>query len=89
MKKSEPYYETKIGRIIEENFDSRVQGALFSYILDNGISRLSKITEEQIMSIKGNPMMTTEFVQALVRCSAEISKQCTTGEIMDYIKNYV
>ena len=31
------YHETKIGRIIEEEFDSRVGNAVFSYIMDKGI----------------------------------------------------
>ena len=28
------YYETKIGKIIEQEFDTRVENAVFSYIMD-------------------------------------------------------
>ena len=31
------YYETKIGKIIEEEFDSRMGNAVISYIMDEGI----------------------------------------------------
>ena len=37
------YHETKIGRIIEEEFDSRVGNAVFSYIMDKGIEFIKQI----------------------------------------------
>ena len=33
------YYETKIGKIIEEEFDSRMGNAVISYIMDKGMSQ--------------------------------------------------
>lgn len=33
------YTETKIGRIIEEEFDSRMENAVFEYIFDVGAKR--------------------------------------------------
>lgn len=40
------YYETKIGRIIEKEFDSRMGNAVISYIMDKGMSNVKKITDE-------------------------------------------
>lgn len=37
------YYETKIGRIIEKEFDSRMGNAVISYIMDKGMSNVSVI----------------------------------------------
>ena len=37
------YYETKIGKIIEEEFDSRMGNAVISYIMDKGIENGIKI----------------------------------------------
>ncbi len=34
------YYETKIGKIIEEEFDSRMGNAVISYIMDEGIENV-------------------------------------------------
>lgn len=38
------YYETKIGKIIEEEFDSRMGNAVVSYIMDKGMSNVKEIT---------------------------------------------
>ena len=57
------YHETKIGRIIEEEFDSRVGNAVFSYIMDKGIEFIKQITDEDIAGIKGNGLMTDDFSQ--------------------------
>lgn len=46
------YYETKIGKIIEEEFDSRMGNAVVSYIMDKGISNIKEITDEQIENSK-------------------------------------
>lgn len=51
--KKKPYYDTKIGKIIDQYGDSRFQFAIFTYILNHGISKLKTYTEEQILNIKG------------------------------------
>lgn len=33
------WHETKIGKIIEEEFDSRMGNAVISYIMDKGMQR--------------------------------------------------
>ena len=48
------YYETEIGRLIENQFDGRMQPLLFSYILEKGTEVLKEVTDEQIESVKGN-----------------------------------
>lgn len=63
------YYETKIGKIIEEEFDSRMGNAVISYIMDKGMSNVKEITDEQIKKLEGNGLMTQDF------CSV-ISKVC-------------
>lgn len=42
------YYDTKIGKIIDTEFDSRMESAVFSYLMDKGIENIREITDEQI-----------------------------------------
>lgn len=82
------YYETKIGKIIEEEFDSRMGNAVVSYIMDKGMSNVKEITDEQIEKLEGNGLMTQDFVQSLVRCARRICNECEWIELMssfDYI----
>ena len=80
------YYETKIGKIIEKEFDSRTEMMALTYIMDKGIDNIKNITEEKIMEIKGNGLMGQNFCQALVRCTVKIANECTPMEIMEYIR---
>lgn len=83
------YTETKIGRIIEEEFNSRMENAVFGYIFDVGVNKLKKITEEDILKVEGNALMTADFTQALVRCAVRIVKECSYAEIIKYIRIYL
>lgn len=83
------YTETKIGRIIEEEFDSRMENAVFGYIFDTGANRLKELTEKDILKIEGNALMTADFVQALVRCAVRIVRECSYSEIIEYIRIYL
>lgn len=76
----------EIKNLVENEFDSRMEMGLFSYILDKGIEYLSKVTDEEIREFKGDGFMTEDFVQALVRTAVKICKEYTTMEIMAYIK---
>ena len=80
------YHETKIGRIIEEEFDSRVGNAVFSYIMDKGIEFIKQITDEDIAGIKGNGLMTDVFSQSLVRCARRICNECEWIEMIEFIR---
>ena len=73
----------KVKAIIEKEFDSRVAMMVVSYILDKGWSYTSSITEEEILTLEGNGLMTAEFIQALVRTSARICRE--TSEIDDFL----
>lgn len=87
--KKKPYYDTKIGKIIDQYGDSRFQFTMFTYILNHGISKLKTYTEEQILTIKGENVLPDDLVQGVVRCAVEISKQCGIYEILRYIKEYL
>ena len=80
------YYETKIGKIIEEEFDSRMGNAVVSYIMDEGMSNVKEITDEQIEKLEGNELMTQDFVQSLVRCARRICNECEWIEIIEFIR---
>ena len=80
------YHETKIGRIIEEEFDSRLSNAVFSYIMDKGIGFIKQITDEDIVQIKGNGLMTENFSQSLVRCARRICNECEWIEMIEFIR---
>ena len=80
------YHETKIGRIIEEESDSRVGNAAFSHIMDKGIEFIKQITDEDIAGIKGNSIMTDNFSQSLVRCARRICHECEWIEMIEFIR---
>ena len=78
--------ENKVKQIIREEFDERVALMVIQNILDKGTGNLEKITEEKILRVKGNGLMTDGFVQALVRCSVRISKECNMiDDFLPYI----
>lgn len=80
------YYETKIGKIIEKEFDSRMGNAVISYIMDKGISNVKKITDEQIEKLEGDGLITQDFVQSLVRCARRICNECKWIELIEFIR---
>lgn len=80
------YYDTKIGKIIDEEFDSRAGNMVFAYLMDKGIENIREITDEQIEKIEGNGLMTQRFVQSLVRCTRRICNECEWIEIIEFIR---
>lgn len=80
------YYDTKIGKIIDEEFDSRVGNMVFTYLMDKGIENIKEITDEQIEKMEGNGLMTQQFVQSLVRCVRRICNECEWIEIIEFIR---
>lgn len=83
------YYETKIGKIIEQEFDPRAENAVFSYIMDNGIERIKQITDEDIAAIEGNGLFTAEFNRYIVKCARRICIECKWIEIIEYIRLFL
>ena len=78
----------KIRQIINEEFDERMSMTVITYLMEKGTDNLREITEEEILKIKGNSIMTDEFVQALVRCAVRISKECNEiHDILPFIVN--
>ena len=79
-----------VKRIIEKEFDSRVSMMVVSYIMDKGFENLKEITEEEILEVKGNALMTDRFVQSLVRTAVRIAKECNSiDEFLPYIINHL
>lgn len=67
----------KVKQIINEEFDSRMSGAVVNYIISAGWEHLKDMTEEDIKQIKSETnIMTDEFVQCMVRTAAKICKEC-------------
>lgn len=83
------WYSTKIGRIINEEFDSRMRDVVFSYIMDKGISNVKGITDKQIAKLEGNGLMTANFVQSLVRCARRICNECEWNEMIEFIRLFL
>lgn len=83
------YYDTKIGKIIEEEFDSRAGNMVFTYLMGKGIENIKEITDEQIEKMEGNGLMTQRFVQSLVRCVRRICNECEWIEIIEFIRLYL
>ncbi len=77
----------KVKAIIEKEFDSRVALMALTYTLGQlGMDKAASITEEDISSMEGNPMMTDGFVKALVRTAMRIGKECDfVNDIIPYI----
>lgn len=46
------YYDTKIGKIIEEEFDSRIGNMVISYIMDKGIENVKEILTSRLKNLK-------------------------------------
>ena len=86
----EKYYETKIGKIIEKNFDARMTNAVIGYIIDEGWENVKDITDEEISSFEDQGLMTKEFSQALVRTAREICQTCNMwDDFMPYIRCHI
>ncbi|MBS5080419.1 MAG: hypothetical protein KH031_09690 [Clostridiales bacterium] len=85
-----PYYETKIGKIIAQEFDSRMEAAIFSYILEHGFNQLKEVADIQIEDIKSSSkLMTDDFCRAMVKAAVRICKECTVWEYMTDIRCYL
>lgn len=80
----------KVRNIIRKEFDSRMEMAVVTYILDKGWENLKEVTEEDILEVEGNGLMTKEFCQCLVRAAVRICKECDTfDDFLPFIVNYL
>lgn len=86
------YYETKIGKIIEKYADARMDGAIISYIFENGIDRVSGIPDSRIDSLTQEQcgMIGVELWKGCLRAAREIALTCTLyDDIFPYIRKYI
>lgn len=65
-----------VREIIRKHFDERISMTVVTYIIDKGWDYVSQITEEEIMKLTGNALMTDTFTQALVRTAVKICTEC-------------
>ena len=78
----------KVRKIINEENGHYMM--VVTCILDNGFEKLRKMTEEQILKVKGNEFMTDEFYQACVRAAVRISKEChEIDDFLPFVINYL
>ena len=75
----------KVYEIIRKNFDTRCENMVLTYIMSKGIELCKAISEEDIASLKGNGLMTDDFVKAIVRTSNIVAKECSQEEIIEFI----
>lgn len=84
------WYENKVGKIIDEEFDARLDGAILSEILRIGWETCAAITDEEIDSVEGNGIMTKEFCQSMMRAERRICKECNMfKDFFPYIRKYM
>lgn len=76
----------QISELIAKDFDARLEVAIISYIVDQGIEHLKNTTEDEISEIEGNGLMTAEFSQAFVKTAVKICKEYTSLDIMKFIR---
>jgi len=62
---------------LKKIYDKSGHITLFSmavaFLIDKGSSNVSKITEDQILTLEGNGLMTAEFEQDLVRTAVKLA----------------
>ena len=52
-----------------------------AYILDNGVKRIARLTDEDIAEFEDNGLMTADYVQALARMGREIATECKNNPV--------
>ena len=52
-----------------------------AYVLDKGISRIAKLTDEDIEQFEDNGLMTTEYFQDLARMARKIAIECENNVV--------
>ena len=78
----------KVREIIRDEFDERMSMAVVLYILDHGFEEIKDYTEEDILKVTGNGLMTDVFAQALIRSAVRICKECSPiDDFLPYIIN--
>ena len=80
----------KVRKIIRDNFDERMAMTVVAYIIDKGWDFVSEITDEEILELSGNALMTDVFIQSLVRTSVKICKECNmVDDFLPFVVNFL
>lgn len=83
------WYETKVGQIIDEEFDGRLESLLFDVILENGIGTCRELKDGYIDEAQGNALLGDDVVKAMLKCARRICTECEQKEIITYIKVFM
>jgi len=77
----------KINQIIEQEFDSRLNLMVITYLLDQiGMTKAATITDDDIAAVKGNDFFSDEFMQGIVKAARRIAQECNfTRDVIPYI----
>lgn len=65
------YKEMK--KIYDDSGNISLFSMAVAYLIDKGSDNVSKITEDQILTLKGNGLMMAEFEQDLVRTAVKLA----------------
>lgn len=76
----------RIEDTIKKEIGTEYELMVITYLFDKGFSFCQSITDEDVAEVKGNGMMSTEFVQSLVRCARELAKNFELIDIMKYVR---
>lgn len=84
------YWNNKVGQIIKEEFDARLDGMVITQITLMGWDAAAKITDEEIENSKENGMFPKEATQGLFRACKRIATECDMYEdFFPYIRKYL
>ena len=76
----------KIEATIKNEIGTEYELMVITYLFDKGFSFCQRITDEDIAQLEGNSMMSTDFVQSLVRCAKELANNFELIDIMKYVR---
>lgn len=76
----------KIEATIKNEIGTEYELMVITYLFDKGFSFCQRITDEDIAQLEGNSMMSTDFVQSLVRCARELANNFELIDIMKYVR---
>ena len=65
------YKEMK--KIYDESGDIALFSMAVSYLIDKGVTYVSQITEDDILTLKGNAFMTEDYEQDIVRTAVKLA----------------
>lgn len=84
------YWNNKVGKIIDDEFDVRLEGMVIIQLTSMGWNKAAEITNEDIEQIEGNGMFPKETLQGMFRACKRIATECTLyDDFFPYIRKYM